>query len=204
MTKDTKQSYKLKILDYISQKGKANLEELDNIGILRQTLRDNLRRMCNEGTISPYLQVKQQSGKSCFEFPKDDEVFFTIVNKYEFPQDVKNLIDEMSVDDINIAMQKMKNFISLCETRSVPGDMSKKLALLLMSDLKPGLKERISFELAYNKDRVKREGKGGLMSPAHIRIEDILIELGLEPPIFIESDPEFPPVSVKDLDDGED
>jgi hypothetical protein len=197
LTKDTKQSFELKILEYIREKGKANLEELDSIGIRRQTLRYNLRKMWNEKTISPYLRVKPQSSKACFEIPKDEEVFFTIVNKYDFPQDVKNLIDEMSVGDIKIAMQKMENFISLCETRSIPGNMSKKLAHLLMSDIKPGFKERISFELAYNRGRAKREG---LMSLAHVHIEDILVEFGYERPIV--TDPEFLPKTLEDFDDG--
>lgn len=164
--------YEGKILEYIKQNGSVSLAELEKLGIKRQTLRYNLRKMCREKLIRPFIKMKPNVG---FVFPEDDEIYFTYTNSYEYPQDVLKLINEMCGNDIPLASQAHNEFISLCVEKGGKEEFEKflkeckdknmiptapnfgvepakiesvrRLAIQLMSNLVPGLKEKIAFAL---------------------------------------------------------
>lgn len=165
--------YKGKILEYIKQKSSVSLAELEKLDIKRQTLRYNLRKMCRDKLIRPFIKMKLGVG---FVLPEDDEIYFTYTNGFEYPQEVKQLIDQMCSEDVNTASQAFEVFVDLYKERdkikhgymritedgSVFGADSdegknsieeekiktaKKVAYALMSGMIPRLKEKIAFEL---------------------------------------------------------
>lgn len=179
----SKDETKKKIKETIEGKGSASLAELKKLGN-RQTINYNLRQLCREKVIRPSLNIREDNGFVC---PRDDEIFFTFANNYEYPQDVTNLVDEMCVKETNLASQKLKEFLALCLCQGIHDYVARKLAFALMSGLVPNLKEKISFELTFNK---------GLVAEENILV--LLREQGLIPPL---SD-EFPAYTAKDFDDG--
>jgi hypothetical protein len=111
--KEENKNIREKIIHYIENKGSANLVELKKLGI-RQTVQYNIRNLCKDYIIRAHIE-----GTGL----KDDEIFFTIVNRYEHPQYVKRLIDQMCYDNTTLAAQSFKDFIHFCETKNVlPND----------------------------------------------------------------------------------
>lgn len=158
--------YEVKILEYIKQNDSVSLAEFERLRIKRQTLRYNLRKMCREKLIRPFIKMKPEVG---FVFPEDDEIYFTYTNRYEYPQDVLKLITDMCGNDIPLASQAHNEFIRLCMEKGSKEEFEKipprqpnshslvlepakiesvrRLAIQLMSNLVPGLKEKIAFAL---------------------------------------------------------
>lgn len=141
----SKDETKNKIKDTIELEGSANYAKLRKLGT-RQTVNYNLRQLCRERVIQPYLNIGEEDGFVC---PRDDEIFFTFANKYEYPQDVKKLIDVMCDKDSNIVTQNLKTFIDLCEKKEIPKVDATKLAYNLMAGITPSHKDRVAYLLAY-------------------------------------------------------
>ncbi len=129
--------------------------------------------MCKDKLIRPFIKMKPNAG---FVLLEDDEIYFTYINGFEYPQDVIQLIDQMCCEDVNTASQAFEVFVDLykecdkiehgymsfTEDGSVLGADSeegkisieegkiktaKKVAYALMSGMIPCLKEKIAFEL---------------------------------------------------------
>src|SRR3990172_6227478 len=88
--------YKSKVLDYIKQEGSPNIIEMEkDLKISRQTLRNNLRKLCRSEDIRPYIKITHDRG---YALPQDNEVYFTVKNSYQHPQDIIKLINKMFDD----------------------------------------------------------------------------------------------------------
>lgn len=147
--------YEEKILEYIKAKEtkKEPVTLLELIEYRKQlktsanTIKRNLRNLCINGKLGLYIKMSAEKG---FVLPKADELFFTMINGYKYPQDVKKLIDAMCQSNTALAMQALEEFTKLCDERNVVD--GKKLGFALMSGIIPNLKEKVTFELTVNVD----------------------------------------------------
>lgn len=199
--------------DYIQQKGEASLADLRRkFAEDRRAIHYNLPILYDNGEIRCFIR-----GNGL----KDDHIIYTVVDGKTLPQYVKNLIEQMCGRDDKLAEQTRNEFIELCINQGVHIHNARILAHGIMAGV-PGLKEKVPYELTYkavlgsefnNQDKERKKDKSKI--PENIKRENIklfinlkILDLmktawktaGLE--LFIESDPDFPPVSVKDLDDG--
>lgn len=104
--------YGSKITEFIRQKGDVSLFELNKKKITphHQTTNRNLRILCKEGTIRAFLKINPEISQV---FPKPNEIFLTIVNKYDNPQVILELINKMCSSDISLSNQAKSGFIDL-------------------------------------------------------------------------------------------
>ncbi len=107
--------YKKIIIEYLKEKGKANLAELKKLNNQHQPVLYNIRRLMNEKIIRPYLEINPDTVKSIGIM--DNEIFFTIVDQYQYPQEVRKLVDEMCGDNSDITSQAFQQFIKLYQER---------------------------------------------------------------------------------------
>ncbi|VVB86208.1 Uncharacterised protein [uncultured archaeon] len=174
---EDKETHKQNILNCIKKNEETNKEtnlaELKKLNKQHQPILYNIRRLLSDGTIKPYIKIDSKVVKSIGI--TDNEIFFTIVNNYEYPQDVLKLIDVMCGDEKSRVPQAYEHFISLCmekgskdELEKMKKDLEKRdikptvqnfgvepakiesvrrLATQLMSNMVPGLKEDIAFAL---------------------------------------------------------
>lgn len=96
---------------------------------------------------------------------KDDEIFYTFVNRYEYPQEIRKLIDCMCVNDIQVEPQFFNEFVELYIKRvPIPEFIrldlirecirkeARMVAFALMSNMIPNLKENVIMSLTTRKD----------------------------------------------------
>lgn len=159
--------YKQNIKTLIKSNGKASLTEIKKLNKAHQPVLYNLRRLLAENEIRPHIEVNHEIVKSIGI--TDNELFFTLVNRYEYPQDVLKLINDMCGENLELASQAHNEFIRLCMEKGSKEEFEKlpprqpnshslvlepakiesvrRLAIQLMSNMVPGLKERIAFAL---------------------------------------------------------
>ncbi len=126
-----------KILSIIKDKGQVSLAELRK-NTTRQAVHYHIPELCKEKLIRPYIKG---SGL------KDEEIFYTFIQRYERPQDILGLMEEMCDKDTSVAAQACNEFIELCAKKGVDKDSAKTLAYSVMSGAK-GFKERLAFHLS--------------------------------------------------------
>lgn len=104
--------YGSKIIESIRQRGEVSLYELykKKITPSHQTTNRNLRILCKEGKIRTFLKI---SPEILQVFHKPNEVFFTMINNYDSPHKVLDLINTMCGSDISVSSQAMSDFIDL-------------------------------------------------------------------------------------------
>lgn len=129
--------YREKIKEHIKTHEKmdkpASLADLKGLCDNHQTCLYNIRGLLADNTIRPYIKVDKQIKRSAGF--TDNEIFFTLVNNYEYQSDVRTLIKSMCDADANKAFQNMGEFMRLCEERKVY-DAQKK-AYLIMAGVMP-------------------------------------------------------------------
>lgn len=100
-----------RILKIIGFKDTVELEELLKLDS-RQSVMYNLRNLHKKGLIYLYINIKDsllnKQGKI-----RDDEIFVKLVKKYQTPQEVMALIDQMSDEDKLLSSHAYDDFIKL-------------------------------------------------------------------------------------------
>lgn len=168
-----KNNYDEKIIKLVKDNEAISLAELDKKGISRQTLRYNLRKLIKEGIIKSYVKISDDKG---FTLPRDEELFFTYTqNRFETPQEILKLIDDMCSNDKIKSSQALENFIGLYkeydtfeygyspditlsdqekekEQDEDRTNRAKKLAYALMSGIIPNLKEKVAHHFVMRKE----------------------------------------------------
>jgi hypothetical protein len=109
--------YGSKIIEFIKQKGEVSLFELYEKKITphHQTTNRNLRILCKEGVIRTFLKI---SPEILQVFHKPNEVFFTMINNYDSPHKVLDLINTMCGSDISLSNQAESDFTDLYVKRA--------------------------------------------------------------------------------------
>jgi hypothetical protein len=104
--------YGSKIIEFIKQRGEVSLFELykEKITPHHQTTNRNLRILFKEGMIRVFLKI---SPEVLQVFPRSNEIFLTVVNKYDNPQVISELIKRMCGSDISLSNQAKSDFIDL-------------------------------------------------------------------------------------------
>lgn len=95
------------IYEYIKKKGSVSLEELRKKWY-RQAILYNIPKLCKDNRIKSYIKG---SGL------KDNEIFYTILQPYEQPQDIKELIERLTSTDKTVSSQAFEEFVKLCWAR---------------------------------------------------------------------------------------
>ena len=106
-------SYYVKIMEYIKERGSVDLKALKaELDISHQTLQRNLRKLCQDGKIKPYIKITPDTG---FTLPNKNEIYFSIlVDHYEYPHEIERLIDDMCSKDENKVHDAFEKFVNLC------------------------------------------------------------------------------------------
>lgn len=99
-----------KILKRIQKNGFASLAELTAIHETRHNILYHIRKLIKNEDIRVYIKIKQDSESRSI---LDEEICFTFANRYEHPQDVLNLINEMCGDNSELRGQAKLKFIDL-------------------------------------------------------------------------------------------
>lgn len=99
-----------KILKEIQKKGFASLAELTAIHETRHVVLYHIRKLIKNEDIRAYIKLKQDSESRSI---LDEEICFTFANRYEHPQDILNLINEMCGDNSELRGQAKLKFIDL-------------------------------------------------------------------------------------------
>lgn len=132
--KGTDKDYENKILEFIKQKGEVSIAELDEIKVVpsRQTLRYNLRKLCMDKSIIIFIKMKAEGG---FVVPREDEMFCTVINEYEQPQYVLNLINQMCgtqviSDFVNLYMDRAEKTFIINKKEAIENQEKRKIRLI--------------------------------------------------------------------------
>ncbi len=123
-----------KILALLESKDMSR-RELANNGISRQARAHHVPILIEEGLITSY-----KTG---------NELFYTLINHYDRPQDIFKLIEKMKQG--NEAAKE--TFINLCKAQDVPEEDAKRLALDLVTEIHPNLKAKVTYGLIFYKDK---------------------------------------------------
>lgn len=99
-----------KILKEIQKKGFASLAELTAIYETRHVVLYHIRKLIKNEDIRVYIKIRRDSESRSI---LDEEICFTFANRYEDPQDVLNLINEMCEDNSKLRGQAKLKFIDL-------------------------------------------------------------------------------------------
>ncbi len=137
--------YEEKILDYLKRNGKASLKELKQLHKQHQQISYNIRRLLSEKMIRAHIEIDVGIVKSIGI--TEDEIFFTLINRYEYPQDILNLISKMCCKDTSKASQAFIEFINLCKEKGLEEDAARRTAHLIMSEAFPSLRAQVTLYL---------------------------------------------------------
>jgi|GEM_PF-6775222 len=103
--------HKKKILDYLKRNGETSLSKIKSLDKAHQNITRNLRLLLKDKEIRVFLKINTDIIKAISL--TDDEIFYSCINKYQYPQDIINLIDEMQSQDKEISKQAYDEFIKL-------------------------------------------------------------------------------------------
>lgn len=107
----------------------------------RQAVLYHIPKLCTENLFRVYVKG---SGV------KDEEIFYTFVNNYKYPQDVLKLINEMCNYNTAQASQAFNDFVKLCIGKGAQEEEALRIAHALMANFMIGLKEQLAFYLTIN------------------------------------------------------
>lgn len=166
--KESRKRHKKNILECIKQRGSVSKAELKKKW-LRQSIRYNIPQLCKEGLIRPYIKGNGLN---------DEDIIYVYVNKFDYPQEVLELMERMCDRDISKASKGFDDFIDLYMRRLKANGAileeryknkytkevwekiwelhmkeeehhAKQLAWALMSGMTPIKKEEVAFKLTH-------------------------------------------------------
>lgn len=150
--------YKQKIKNYLKEKGKANLKELKELYKKTEAnqVTYNIRRLLAENEIRPHIEIDPKIPVKPIGIA-DKEIFFSLINRYEAPQDILKLIEDMQSKDIPFALQAQNEFINLCMNRGSEKWHSKMMELY--KDIKDVEDKNTEPHISYDLESIAKSVK---------------------------------------------